>query len=446
MKFISASYILFFFIFSSHAQNYVSTFAGDGTNGYADGDTATAKFKGPFGLCMDDSGNFYIADNTDHRIRKIAADGIVSTLAGTGVAGYLDGPGSAAKFNAPSDLCVDDAGNVYVSDFQNQYIRKIAADGTVTTIAGNGIAGYLDGVASVARFNYPRGICIDAQGNLFIADSWNHRIRKIDGNGNVSTLAGYSDTIGVQSPGDYADGSDTSARFNVPCGMSIDSAGNLYLADAYNHRIRKITPAGVVTTVAGSGPTGVSNGGFLDGAVDVARLNTPTEVFIDQEGELFIADTYNNRIRSVKDNEVSTIAGNGDAGFVNGVDTLASFNTPRGLVTDATGKYVYVCDNANHVIRKISIAVTTGIAITETRNKLVIFPNPTTGQVSVTLPGSVERILVTDFFGRVVLSNTPECYSSPRTINLEDLPNGIYVLTFFTDDKELTSAKLMITH
>src|SRR5215468_9471869 len=129
MKFISTIYLLLFIISSSHAQNYVTTYAGDGTNGYADGDTATCKFKGVFGMCIDHSGNLYIADNSDNRIRKISAGGIVTTLAGTGDAGYLDGPALSAKFNAPSDLCVDDSGNVYISDFQNQYIRKISADG-----------------------------------------------------------------------------------------------------------------------------------------------------------------------------------------------------------------------------------------------------------------------------------------------------------------------------
>lgn len=446
MKFTPSVLTLLFIIFSSNAQNYVSTYAGTGVNGYADGDTATCKFKSVFGMCVDHSGNLYIADNSDHRIRKISADGIVTTLAGTGIAGYLDGPDSVAKFNAPSDLCADEAGNVYVSDFQNQYIRKISTDGTVTTIAGNGIAGYVDGAASVAEFNYPRGICMDAVGNLFIADSWNHRIRKIDVNGNVSTLAGYSDTIGVQSPGDYADGSDTSARFNVPCGMSIDSAGNLYLADAYNHRIRKITPAGVVTTVAGSGATGSVNGGFADGTLDTALLNTPTEVFVDQQGRIFIGDTYNNRIRLASNGFMSTIAGNGEEDYVDGIDTAASFAHPRGLVLDAVETHIYVCDGFNHVIRKISLAVTTGIVQTETGNTPVIFPNPSTGKVYVTLHDSPERVLVTDVFGRVFFSETGTNRNSPIQLNLENLPNGFYNINLLERSGQFSTMKVVITH
>jgi len=446
MKFTFTALILLSLIFSSQAQNYVTTYAGTGVNGYADGDTATCKFKGIFGICMDHSGNLYIADNSDNRIRKISADGIVTTLAGTGVAGYLDGPDSVAKFKAPSDLCVDDAGNVYVSDFENQYIRKISTGGTVSTIAGNGVPGYADGTADAAEFNYPRGICIDAQGNLFIADSWNHRIRKIDAGGNVSTLAGYSDTIGVQSPGDYADGSDTSARFNAPCGMSIDSLGNLYLADAYNHRIRKITPAGVVTTVAGSGSIGASSGGFLDGDISVARLNTPTEVFIDKQGRIFIGDTYNNRIRLVQDDVVSTVAGNGTAGLVNGIDSLAEFTAPRGVVTDATSAHAYVCDNGNHVIRKVSLDFNTGTTQQENNEHLIIFPNPVANTVFISVPDHALRVRVMGVLGREVLSETLTCNTSFLKLTLDELPNGLYALVFFLQDQKLASSKFTIIH
>lgn len=446
MKFSSSVYLLLFIISSAHAQNYVTTYAGDGTNGYADGDTATCKFKSVFGICIDHSGNLYIADNSDHRIRKISVDGIVTTLAGTGVAGYLDGPGSIAKFNAPSDLCADDSGNIYVSDFENQYIRKISADGNVSTVAGNGIAGYADGNATAAEFNYPRGICIDAQRNLFIADSWNHRIRKIDVNGNVSTLAGYSDTIGVQSPGGYADGSDTTARFNVPCGMSIDSLGNLYLADAYNHRIRKISPSGFVTTVAGTGPTGASSGGFLDGDTSVARLNTPTEVFISKGGKIFIGDTYNNRIRLVSNGTVSTVAGNGIQGYVDGIGTDASFAHPRGLVLDAEESHVYVCDGNNHVIRKISLGISTGISPVETNNSIFVFPNPGSGKIFFNSNSSAESFCVRDVFGRKILENSLSCNHSHCCIDVSYLPDALYFISFFGNGEKIGSAKFMIVH
>ncbi|MFI5135392.1 MAG: SMP-30/gluconolactonase/LRE family protein [Chitinophagales bacterium] len=428
------------------AQNYVSTYAGDGTNAYADGDTATCKFKGPFGMCIDLQGNLYIADNSNHRIRKISTDGTVTTLAGTGVAGYLDGPGSTAKFNAPSDLCADANGNIYVSDFQNQYIRKIAPDGTVSTIAGSGIAGYMDGASNVAEFNYPRGICIDTQGNLFIADSWNHRIRKIDASGNVTTLAGGGDTIGVQSQGNYRDASDTSARFNVPCGMSIDADGNLYVADAYNHRIRKVTPEGVVSTIAGTGDIGSSAGGYEDGSIDVARFNTPTEVYIDQQGNIYVGDSYNNRVRLVANSEVSTVAGNGIAGYVDGIDTAAEFKSPRGIVEDISGNHLYVCDNSNHVIRKITLEIATGIESETSAIPFSIFPNPASDHVFISSPNQLKEIFMMDVLGRKMLSQSFESSVFSTTLNLQDIPTGYYLLQMKTVSDKVVTTKLMISH
>lgn len=417
----------------SFAQNYVSTYAGDGTNGYADGDTATCKFKAPFGLCIDLQGSLYIADNSNHRIRKISADGMVTTLAGTGSPGYADGPAAAAQFNAPSDLCADANGTIYVSDFQNQYIRKITPDGMVSTVAGSGVAGYLDGPSHVAEFNYPRGICTDAQGNLFVADSWNHRIRKIDVNGTVTTLAGYSDTIGVQSPGDFKDGTDTAARFNTPCGMSIDGDGNLYLADAYNHRIRKITPEGVVTTVAGTGDIGSTSGGFEDGTPDAARFNIPTEVFFSAAGNLYVGDTYNNRIRLVANDLVSTVAGNGTAGFVNGIDTIAEFKSPRGLVADASESHLYLCDHSNHVIRKISFPGNTGMSSVQTSNTFRAFPNPCDRILTVSFSHPASFVSISSVTGLPVLTRPTPDPGHSLQLDLTHLEAGVYVISVFQD-------------
>jgi sugar lactone lactonase YvrE len=428
----------------SYAQNYVSTYAGDGTNGFADGDTALCKFKAPFGLCIDLQGNLYIADNSNHRIRKISTDGIVTTLAGTGSPGYVDGPGASAQFNAPSDLCADANGNIYVSDFQNQYIRKITPDGMVSTIAGSGVAGYLDGPSHVAEFNYPRGICRDAQGNLFVADSWNHRIRKIDVNGTVTTLAGYSDTIGVQSPGDFKDGTDTAARFNTPCGMSIDDDGNLYLADAYNHRIRKITPEGVVTTVAGTGDIGSTSGGFEDGTLGAARFNIPTEVFISAAGHLYVSDTYNNRIRLVANDLVSTVAGNGTAGFVNGIDSMAEFKSPRGVVADVSESHLYLCDNSNHVIRKISFPGNTGVFSLQASNTFRAFPNPCYGTLTVSCNRPASFISVSNVLGIPVLTQSIPDPGHFLQLDLTYLKAGVYAISVYQDDFQMPHQELLI--
>ncbi|MEP7129316.1 MAG: T9SS type A sorting domain-containing protein, partial [Chitinophagales bacterium] len=297
---------------------------------------------------------------------------------------------------------VDDEGNLYVSDFENQYIRKISADGMVTTVAGNGIAGYVDGLAATAEFNYPRGIVVDASGNLYVSDSWNHRIRKIDVSGEVSTYAGGGNIFGVQSVSEFKDGNDTTARFYTPCGLSMDEAGNIYVADAYNHRVRKIDPARVVTTVAGTGLSGSTGGGFQDGDTSVARFNTLTELFVTSSSVIYVSDTYNNRIRLVENGVVSTVAGSGVAGYLDGLDTVAKFNHTRGVILDSTGNHLYVCDGNNRRIRKVTFDISVGIETATIPNDFSVFPNPSSGVFFVGGLFSGQKILVTDMMGRTV--------------------------------------------
>ncbi|MCD4729587.1 MAG: hypothetical protein K8R74_03225, partial [Bacteroidales bacterium] len=324
-------FVNFLFIADISGQNYVTTYAGTGSPGFVNGDTSIASFNKPFGICIDQIGNLYLADAYNHCIRKISIEGIVSTYAGTGQAGYLDGDTSEAKFNQPINICLDEDGNMYVSDFLNQRIRKISSDMIVSTIAGTGIAGYQNGNASEAQFNYPRGICLDDTGNIYIGDSWNHRIRKISIDGIVSTWAGGGNTIGVQSVGDYVDASDTAARFYTPCELSIDQYNNIFVADAYNHRIRKIDSGRMVSTIAGSGGFGPNGGGFQNGPGDQARFDTPTALQVILDGSVFVGDGANNVLRQIgTDNMVTTFAGSGESGFLNGPDTLAQFNFPRG--------------------------------------------------------------------------------------------------------------------
>jgi len=422
-----------------HAQSYqVSTYAGS-TGGFADGDTATAKFKKPFGMCIDHAGNLYIADPENHRIRKIDAAGQVTTVGGDGTAGYQDGAAATSKFNEPSDLCADVAGNIYVSDFVNQRIRMISFDGMVTTIAGSGIAGFADGPVATAEFNYPRGIVMDSEGNLFIGDSWNHRIRKIDmATLEVSTFAGGGSDIGVGSVGDLLDAADTSARFYTPSGLGIDSENNLYVADAYNHRIRKIAPDGVVTTIAGSGSTGPDMGGYADGVATYGMLNTPTEVFSSPDGALYIGDTYNNRIRKVEDEMLITIAGNGNQGYVDGPATEAEFNYTRGVVTDAEGQRIYVCDYNNHRIRVISPGV---VAITESNvneptvaiEKNLLHKNEL---LHVAL-GNIHAdglLVLADIMGKTLSEIQISC-DGHHTIPLSGLMTGNYFLMFIYNNQ-----------
>ena len=274
------------------ASGNVTTLAGSSW-AFADGQGTAAKFKTPYGVAVDKNANVYVADCGNNRIRKITPNGNVTTLAGFGVAGYADGQGVLTNFNAPIGVAVDAIGNVYVADYGNHRIRKITPSGNVTTLAGSGIASYADGQGTGASFNYPSGVAVDASGNIYVGDQQNNRIRKITPNGNVTTLAGF----GVAG---YADGQGVLTNFNAPIGVAVDAIGNVYVADYGNHRIRKITPSGNVTTLAGSGYKDTSGvGTYSDGSTTSASFNVPSGVAVDGSGNVYVADMWNNRIRKI---------------------------------------------------------------------------------------------------------------------------------------------------
>ncbi len=421
------------------AQNYVSTYAGNGTPALINGDTAAARFKNPFGMCIDKFENIYVADAGNNCIRKITPGGIVSTLAGTGVAGFLDGPAASAQFNSPTGVYADDLGNVYVADFLNHRIRKISSTGSVTTIAGDGTAGYLDGAAATAQFNYPRGIVRNKSGALFVGDSWNHRIRKISVTGTVSTYAGGGGAMSVGSVGALLNAQDTAARFYTPAGLSIDRNGNVFVADAYNHRIRKIDTSRVVSTVAGSGPTGNGSGGFLNGLVANALLNTPTELYVDSAGKIYIGDTFNNRVRLVSTGVVSTYAGKGPAGFVDDMDTLAKFNYTRGVVCNASSSKVYAADYNNNAVRKIAFGTFVGINEMALKNELLIYPNPVKEYLNFSPENKFQSteldVKVIDVLGRETCFLN---FNLNRSLPLNKFLPGIYTLFISGTDFKIT--------
>ena len=320
----------------------VSTVAGTGDGGFMDGNAATAQFNFPFGITVDDSGVVYIADLINHRIRRIDTDGNVSTIAGTGTPGFIDGDAATAQFNAPVGITVDDNGILFVTDFSNHSIRRIDTDGNVSTITGTGTPGFIDGDAATAQFNLPFGITVDDSGILFVADSENHRIRRIDTDGNVSTLAGTG------TPG-FTNGDTATAQFNAPGGITVDDNGILFVADQRNHNIRRIDTDGNVSTLAGTGASG-----FTDGDAATAQFNFPTGITVDDNGILFVTDFSNHSIRRIDtDGNVSTLAGTGASGFTDGDAATAQFNSPVGITVDDSG-VVYIADQSNHSIRRLT--------------------------------------------------------------------------------------------
>ncbi len=328
----------------------VTTLAGSTTSGRADGAGTAAFFYSPRGVAVDGRGNVYVADSANHMIRKIDSAGVVTTLAGSTTSGCADGIGTAASFNFPYGVAVDASGNVYVADTNNHMIRKITSLGVVTTLAGawsSNNAGHADGTGAAASFNGPNGVAVDGRGNVYVGDTLNHMIRKIDSAGVVTTLAG-STTSG------RADGAGPAASFQYPRGVAVDDRGNVYVADYYNQMIRKITSAGVVTTLAGAGPIHL---GHADGAGTVASFNFPFGVAVDASGNVYVADSLNHMIRKINSaGVVTTLVGawsSNNAGRADGTGTAASFTSPEGVAVDASGN-VYVADSGNHMIRKIA--------------------------------------------------------------------------------------------
>ncbi|PJZ79235.1 NHL repeat-containing protein [Leptospira meyeri] len=346
------STFLLLFLASNTASStaVVTTFAGSATSGLVDATGTSARFNKPNGVAIDSAGNLYIADTGNHCIRKITSAGVVTVFAGSnsGVSGLVNNTGTAARFNEPVGVAVDNAGNVYVGDSLNMVVRKITSAGVVTTLAGGGGGvGAVDGTGGAAKFDQPHGVAVDSAGNIYVADSQNDAIRKVTSAGVVTTIAGSTD-----SSSGFVNGTGTAARFTQPSGIAIDSAGNIYVGDTNNNAIRKITSAGVVTTLAGSA-TGAS--GYVNGAGTAARFTQPIGITLDSAGNLYVADSTNNAIRKVtSDGVVTTLAGATTrlSGFVDGIGFNSRFNQPYGIAPDSNG-HLFVGDFGNNSIRKI---------------------------------------------------------------------------------------------
>jgi len=297
-----------------------------------------AQFSSPSCLAVDSSGAVYVSDFGHDTIRKVAPDGSVTTIAGSeGQEGSADGQGAKARFRGPIGIAVDRAGNLFVVDGNNMTIRKVTPDGVVTTIAGKaGVKGSSDGDQGHARFVWPFGIAVDADGTLYVSDAGGHTIRRIAPSGRVSTLAGKGGVSG------NSDGAGAKARFNWPNGIALDHSGNLFVADSANGTIRKVSSSGAVTTVAGT----ANLYGAEDGAGGEARFSNEVRgLAVDGAGALYVGDTANHAIRRVSpEGRVSTLAGNPSVhGWADGAGSRAHFDQPRGTAVDPSGN-VYVAD------------------------------------------------------------------------------------------------------
>ncbi|MFH8751700.1 hypothetical protein ACH4GK_03830 [Streptomyces rimosus] len=343
---------------SGLAQGDIATVAGNGQAGYvSDGGPATlTQLNWPHGVALDKNGNLYIAERSNHRVRKVTPQGIITTVAGNGQAGYVSdgGPATATPLNGPSAVAVDEAGNLYIADIDNHRIRKVDPRGIITTVAGNGIAGYVSdgGPATATQINTPTGVAVDLQGNLYIGEWGNHRVRKVDTRGIITTVAGNGQA-GYVSDG----GPATATKLYRPAGLEADRNGNLYIADNGNHRIRKVDTRGIITTVAGNGTPGyVSDGG----PATSTQINYPLDVCLDDAGSLYIADSLNQRVRKVApDGSISTVAGNGTAGYVDdgGPAIATRLYQPRSIALDRAGN-LYLADASNNRVRGVTSVAT----------------------------------------------------------------------------------------
>jgi len=437
------------------AQSFsISTAAGAfRANGLADGISALyAALAYPQGLAIDPAGNLYIADGNHNRVRKVSTGGLITTVAGSdGVLEYSGdgGPATSATLNFPTGVAVDSSGNVYIADYDNSVVRKVNAAGIISTYAGNGLPGYSgdNGPAIAARLDQPRALAFDASGNLYIADYGEGRIRKVTPDGTISTFAGTGVAFGPSNEGGLA----MQASIDHPTGITFDGQGNLYVAAFSDYVVRKITPGGTITTVAGV----YLNPGYMGdgGPATSALLQEPTGVAVDPQGNLFITDQFSNVVREVlSSGTILTVAGNGTPGYAGdgGLAVYAELSAPEDMLA-ANGK-IYFSDRANGVIRALvgPPAILTGGVVPLFSTAQIIQPgswvsiygnNLISGTTALSWSGDYPTTLDGS---SVTINNKPAylSYASPGLINLEapdDATRGPVRVTVTTSNGSATA-------
>lgn len=446
IRFLILSFLLSSTV-STQAQLLVQTLAGDGPSIF---------YNAFSGVAVDALGNVYTTDFFQHRIRKITPNGVMTVFAGKGERGKVDGIGTDAQFDQPVGIAVDASGNVYVADQQNNVIRKITPDGNVTTFAGSGKIGHTDDIGILAEFASPSGVAVDASGNIYVADTGNNLIRKITPDGQVSTLAGS----GIRA---ITNGVGIEASFIEPRNLTVDGFGNVYVAQEY--LIRKITPDAIVTTFAGSGHSGNTNG-----AGSGASFHNIAGMTTDIDGNLYVADLYNNVIRKITpDAVVSTYIGTGEYGMANGLVTEATFGYPSDVTIDAYGN-MYVSEDGNYLIRKITgkptitppvipsttpttpitptDPIVTGTQLYNSGFEMKLYPIPASNEFTLALTLADEsdiRMELMNSEGSKVayIQKVSQIGYQELTLSVQSLPAGMYVANIYSGSK-MSSQKVVI--
>ena len=418
--------LIFLFASSGLTAQIITTLAGDGISGSSgDGGPATnAHLTTPSGVACDRKGNIFFSDQNASAIRKVDRFGIITTIAGTGVTGYSGdgGPATAAMIFWPTGLAVDGIGNVFIADQFNNVIRKVDTFGIISTLAGIGSIGYSGdgGPATACSFWHPNDIAADTAGNVFVADRDNNVIRKITATGLIYSIGG------MNTPGFSGDGGPaTNAQLNFPSGICLDVMGNIYVADLYNNRIRKIDTSGIITTLAGAGLTGFSPDGTPASA---ARIDRVAALAADSLGNIFFTDYYNNLVRKVDTAGIlTTIAGNrvnsysGDGGPA----TLASISIVEGVAVDTSG-CIYIADFYNARVRKIAPAPSPLRYRCTHQENYNVYPVPATDWLYIAnAPASATASLFT-ILGRQVAQASRT--AGVLSVNTSTLPPGTYIL------------------
>ncbi len=428
------TWVLGSIIVQAQGGGTISTVAGIASRGYSgDGGPAIfAELYWPANLAFDKYDNLYIADQWNNRIRTVnKSNGYINTIVGNGFPGYSgDGmPAISAEINLPASVAIDTFGNIFIPDFNNNRIREVIdSTGLIFTIGGNGVAGYFGdgGPATAAEINHPHHISVDNNGNLYFADENNNRVRKIVlSTGIISTIIG---TGGSGFSGDS--GLATAAQIHAPKCIALDDSGNMFIADWLNNRIRKVDAAtGIITTIAGNGNPGFSGDG---GPATAAALNSPYRVALDKAGNFYIADGSDNRVRWVngKTGIIKTLAGNGEAGFYGdgGPASISELDYPPGVAFDHEGD-LYIADIRNNRVREIKFTDSSIPTISDGPN-VSVYPNPATTEANIYISGSYNacNLAVFNIAGQMVWQTNKLSYASEINISLNTLNSGVYLL------------------